>query len=66
MSSFPGLLGTFGENHLKWTLIIKILKNNMQGQVWNNFVHFWSFMGFSGFLEIPSGIFPELGIFCLI
>ena len=66
MSGFPEILGTFGENCPKWTFIVKILKNKIQGQVKNNFVHFWSFMKFSGILEIPSGISPELGMFCLI
>ena len=66
MSAFPEVLGTFGENRPKWNLIAKILKNKIQGQVSNNFVHFWSSMKFSEILEIPSGISAEMGMFCLI
>ena len=59
MSGFPEILGTFRENCPKWTFIVKIFKNKIQGQVLNKFAHFWSFMEFSGILEISSGISPE-------
>ena len=66
MSGFPEILGNYGEKGPKGMLIVRILKNKIQDQVQNNFVHFRSSMKFSGILEIPSGISSEMDMFCLI